>query len=1152
MLQFIRVVTLVCLVAALGVAQEYRGKIRGTVSDSSNAVVPNAAVTLINNNTGVRITKQSNENGIFLFDYVDPGSYSLTIEVSGFKRFVQENIALEARADVTVDGMLSPGSTQESVTVSDTPVAVNFNNPVVQLTIDTKLTNDLPRFDRNPFKLSLLAPYAVNTRTEMNPYNSWAANSVDLGGGTSLKNDLVVDGSPIGIGHKATYTPPQDAVQEVNVQQNSVDAESGHSAGGAISMTMKSGTNDWHGNAWYLGRNPAFNAVTDRTVNSRSLARNNMFGASLGNPILKNKLFNFAIWEQWKQSNPINYFRTLPTELERQGDFSKSLNIQGGVRTIYDPFSTVVDTATNTVTRTPFAGNRIPGNRMDPVSVKLLGQLWQPNNPGDNITGLNNFKTVLSNKTDYWNISDRVDYVINDKWRVSGRYSRLHTTTTSNDPSPNQSLLYIVQNPSARHATSVVGDVVWTATPTMVVNMHGDYHSLVDDFDSPRDYYPVDKLSQYWANDWYSGFARNDKLPAYFPGIQIGGSNFGQGGTTWYQHPNGWSYNAKVSQIHGNHYWKAGFDFRRSGGVSLVTGNTNFNFTQALTANTYNSPNTQLVGHEYATFLLGAIDGNSRAIVKPVKNPRNTFFGFFAQDDWKIGRNVTVTLGLRYEFDTPWHDPNYEFSRYLDLNAPNQAMQAAPPQVPGAVQPYLQQPWKLNGQWLFTDSNNPYSWQMPLNNFMPRVGVAWRINDKTSLRAGYSRFMPSADQIFIDPPFSGFEALNFLEPAYMGFDATQPAQGLLAGIPQATLADPFPANKNPLIPPRGKDFGPYLGVGGPDVLFFYQDAKRPVNDRLSLSIQRQLPGQILLDATGFLNFGSNQLYTRNLNMTDPNLSYTYKTALQQNVDNPFYNYLTPSVFPGPLRNQAKVSIGSLLKPYPQYGGIYQVGMPGFNERYQSVTLQARRPFANGFNLLFGYSYIRERSQTYFNDPENYLDQRRYLESANPRHRISAAGTYELPFGKGRRYLANANRLVDGVLGGWQLLGALYWNSGTFLRFGGLNWNGSNPVIDNQTPQKWFDTSAFTVQTPFTPRVNPYSFTGLTGPSVWQLDSTLSKNFVITERVKTELKMAAYNATNHLNREDPVVDRNNANFGTAIRQRGNYFGRQLEVGLKIFF
>jgi len=1136
-------------------AQDYRGKITGIVRDASEAVITGATVRLQNKNTGVSATRTTNDSGAYIFDYVDPGPYQLTVEFAGFKRFVQNNIPVEARASLSVDAVLSPGSTQESITVTDSPVQVNVSNANVELTIDTKLANELPRFDRNPFKLALLQANAVNTRTEMNPYNSWAANSVELGGGTTLKNDLLVDGSPIGIGHKATYTPPQDAVQEMNVQQNSVDAESGHSAGGGISITMKSGTNDWHGNLWFLGRNPALNAKTDRTISppSRSLARNNMYGFSLGNPIKKNKLFNFATYEVWKQQNPINYFRTLPTDLERSGNFSQSLaNVAGNpVRAIHDPYSTQVNNGV--VSRMPFPGNVIPGNRLDPTAQKFMGLLWKPNANPDNITNLNNFKSILSNRTEYWNFSDRVDYNVNDQWRVSGRYSRLHTTTTSNDPTENNSPLYIVQNPSARHATSIVGDAVWTVTPTTIVNIHGDYHSLVDDFDSPRDYFPSDKLSEYWpSSNWYKTFVRTDDLPSYIPGLTIGGSGFGMGGTYWYQHPSGYSYSAKISQARGKHYWKAGGEFRHSGGASLVTGNTLFSFPAALTANTFNSPDTARSGHEYASFLLGAIDQNSRAIVKPVKQPRSNFFGFFLQDDWKVSRSVTINLGLRYEFDTPWFDPEYRMSRFLDLNAVNPDLRANPPAVPAAVQQYLQQPWKLNGQWVFTDKDNKYSWNRQWNNFMPRFGLAWKVNDKTSVRFGYSRFSTPNEYVFINAPFTGFEALNYLEPAYMGYDATQAVQSLIAGVPQATLSDPYPASRNPLIAPLGRGFGAALGLGGSPVLWFNQNMRRPVNDRLSLSIQTQLPGKFIADVTGFLNYGKDLLYSRNMNMQDPQLGYTHRTALQASVANPFYQYLTPAQFPGPTRNQQNVQIGSLLNPMPQYGSIFQVGNNGFRNRYQSLQIQVRRPFVNGFNLLMGYAYIRERNDGFFNDPEFYIDAPRLIESANPRHRLNGAGTYQLPFGKGRRFMSDANRIVDGVLGGWQLMGALYANSGAYLSFGGMTTNGTNPRLENPTPDRWFDTSLFAVQAAFTPRTNPITYSGLTGPVTLQLDTSLTKDFAVTERVRAGLTMNAYNATNRLNRADPDMGVTSSNFGRAIRQRGNYFGRQVELGLKITF
>jgi hypothetical protein len=241
-------------------AQDYRAKVQGIVSDSSQAVVAGATVTLLNINTGIRATRQTSEIGQYLFDYVEPGSYSVVIEVPGFSRFVQENMLVQSRGDITVNAVLTPGAVQDTITVAEAPVAVQFNSTTMGITIDRKMANDLPRFDRNPFKFAMLDPAVVNTNYgEMMPYHSWAANYLDVGGSTNGKNDLLVDGSPVGVGYKASYTPALDSVQEVTIQQNSVDAEFGHSAGGVVTMSMKSGTNEYHGTAFYLGRNPCGN-----------------------------------------------------------------------------------------------------------------------------------------------------------------------------------------------------------------------------------------------------------------------------------------------------------------------------------------------------------------------------------------------------------------------------------------------------------------------------------------------------------------------------------------------------------------------------------------------------------------------------------------------------------------------------------------------------------------------------------------------------------------------------------------------------------------------------------------------------------------------------------------------------------------------------
>lgn len=1140
------------LVAAVPHAygQDYRARVQGVVSDPDQAVIPGATVTLVNVETGVATVRQTNDTGRYLFDYVEPGLYLVTVELEGFAPFTRENIRVQSRGDVTVDAALSPGGIQESVTVTEAPAAVQFNTTSVMLSVDTKMANELPRFDRNPFKLALLDPAAVNTRGEMNPYHSWAANSIELGGGTNRKNDLKVDGSPIGIGHKATYTPPPDAVQEVTILQNSVDAESGHSAGGVVSITMKSGTNQWQGSAYFAGRYPELNALTDRTTGNESKARNTIFGGVLGHPILRNRIFHFASYEQWRPHEQLTIIRTLPTARERVGDFSQSHNPDGSLRVIYDPWSTEFDPETGTVMRTPFPGNRIPADRMDPLAQRLMETLWEPNRSGDDISGVNNYQATATRITDYKNFSNRVDWNINDTWRVYGRFSRIHTVVDTLNPTPNNSPAFGPRGMSSRHALSVSGDALWTVNDRTLVNLHGDYHSLVDDYGAPGADLGPAGWSEFWPNNpWYAAF--DTGFPVYHPRVNIGGSHFGQPGVFWYQHPNATTFSAKLSQQRGAHYWKVGFETRRSGGVTLVTGTTGLFFDAETTADTFINPDTRQSGHPYASFLLGALAPNSLAVSKPVKRPRTEFYAGFIQDDIKVSQAVTLNLGLRYEFETPWHDPDHNMSRFLDLTQPIPEMQANPPDIPEAARSLMGDAYAFNGAWVFTDSDNPGMWETPKGAFMPRAGLALRINDRTALRAGYARYVVPTEYNFSPAPFSGFEALNFLEPPYLGFDATQSVAPPLQGIPQARLSDPFPADSNPLIPPLGKDNGRYLGLGGDNLVWFRQDLEPEMNDRISVSLQRELPGRVITDITYFVNFGHNVPYTRNVNQMDPRLWYEHGSALDATVPNPFYQYLTPGTFPGALRNQQTIALSELLRPSPQYGGLYVAYSPDRRSRYHALQISVRRPHLNGYSFLFGYNYNREKEEEYFDAVASYLDAFSFQASNQPRHRLSAAGIYELPFGRDRAYLSSLHPVVDALVNGWQMTGAFYFNSGQYLRFGPAVVDG-DPTLDNPAPDRWFDTSKFQQQPAYTPRTNPWQYPGLTGPVYWNVDGTLTKQFRLRGDTRIELELAAYNVTNRLNRAMPVTNVLNPNFGRTLRQLNSTSGRQLELGLKILF
>src|SRR6185312_8806988 len=925
------------------------------------------------------------------------------------------------------------------------------------------------------------------------PYHSWSANSVDLGGSTNLKNDLEVDGMPIGMGQKNTTPPNTDDVQEVLVSQNSVDAESGHSAGGAIVVTTKSGTNQFHGTAFYLGRYPWLSAEADRTTFSENSQRQNMFGGTFGNPIVKNKLFNFFSMEYWKVGYPNSYVRTVPTALEAQGDFSQSLNINGGVRTIFDPYTTKLDPATGQVTVAPFPGNKIPANRFDPLSAALMKQFWAPNNPGDNITGVNNFKKGFIENYNYYNFSDRVDYAISDKWGVFGRVVRYKTTDLAGNPTLNNSELYVPTG-TARAATNVGGDAIWTINPRTVAEFRGGWHSLLDAYVSTS--LGANGWSKIWPdNNWYQPYlTASVGVPVYFPDMNIGGQGFGGGGFYWNQHPKGESLSAKISQQRGSHYLKAGFEQRESYGLSYVSSTSNFYFNQALTANTFNNPNTLLYGDQFATFLLGSLDGSSEMIGGPAPDPHVQFYGMYIQDDWKVNSKITLNLGLRNEYETSIYDPEHNFSRGLDLSAPVPEMQANPPAIPAAATAIVGDGfYKFNGLWNFTSGSQPGMFKPEKLALQPRVGLAYRIDDKTALRVGYARYLTPYEMNIDLAPVPGYETVGFLEPPFLGMTGNQFTAPLLQGVPQQTISNPFPAS-NPLLPILGKGFGTNLGRGGQALLWYDQTNHKARNDRINVNLQRQLPGQIVVSGTYFLNIG-NQQYTKNLNNIDPRLEAKYQNSLNEQIANPFYNYLTPTLFPGPLRNQQTVSLGSLLVPYPQYGGLYELGVLGAAERYQSLELKGQKMFSKGYNFLVAYVYIREKTQTngflngsVFNDLEAYQNNLVYQDSNQPHHRFNIASTWELPFGKGKAYLNSLPRVADTLVGGWEVAGLWTFMSGDLPQFGNMIVSG-NPCISDPTQQHWFNTSVFSPipANTYVLRTNPLQYACLTGPHFWNLD-----------------------------------------------------------------
>lgn len=1121
-----------CLFTAPAFAQDVRARVQGLVTDSSQAVIVGADVLLTNEGTNVAATTKTNNNGQYLFDFVIAGNYTITVEMQGFRKFVQKNILVQSRGDLTVDARLDVGSASEAVTVESAPVAVQFNTSTMGITLDKKMTNELPVINRNPFLLAQLNPAAViRSTTEQSPYHHWAATQIDVGGNTSTKNDVVVDGAPNMASEKSAYTPAMDAVQEVNIQQNAVDSEFGHSAGGVITVQMKSGTNEFHGTGYYLGRNPKINAVADHITRRANLTRNHIFGGTLGSPVVKNRVFNFVSYEAWRSQDPRSVAFTLPTDAERTGDFSRSINARGGLRAIYNPFTTVLN-ANGTATRQPYAGNIIPASQQDPVGRRVMNDVWKPNLTGDGSDGVNNYRTGFAERVEYWNFSDRADWNVSDKLKIFGRYSMFKTYVAQDNYAGTRA---VQPNGSERHAWTTVGDLVYTLNASTVFNIRGGWNRIFDSFAVGEAQISGAQLTEILGSDWHTPYSSND--PAlYYPGFTVrrgpSATNLGRTGF-WYQDPETYNIQSKISRAQGRHYFKVGGEWRSQRVEAVRPRPVSFDIRPELTASTFLNPDLNLSGDAWATLLVGALDNNTLIQSLPIQRHRNTFFGLYVQDDFKVTQRLTLNLGLRYEYESPMIDPEDRLSRFLDLSSPIPEFQGAnAPVLPAAATALRTGNPIFNGAWIFTDSSNRGSWAAQKLLFMPRAGLAYRVDDKTALRFGYARYLvPSTLTDGLDVLGSVF---------YPGFEATSRGLPLLTGVPQSRLSNPFPGG---LVPVSGKTFGRYTDLGGSPI-FYNQDFRVGVNDRINFSMQRALPGQFVLDATYFTNFGRNAPVTRNLNQVDPRIGYARGSAVAANVPNPFFNKLAADKMPGQLRTQANVPVSQLLRLYPQYGDIQQRLTGQGQNRYQALQISVQRPFVNGFNLFFGYNYNRERNEEYYDEQDNFLDNLTFQPAVNPRHRWSGATIYQLPFGKGRKFMNEANRIVDGVFGGWSLSGLFSVNTGQYLRFGGLLVDG-DPSVDSPSKTRAFDTTKFQRLPAFTRRTNPLQYDGVKGMRFKNIDLTLAKSFSITEQVKFELRMEAYNATNTFNGDLPSTAFGTSAFGSIVAQRPGYLGRQLQ-------
>jgi hypothetical protein len=1149
------------LLAAPAGAQDYRGRVQGLIIDESKGALPGVAVTLRNDGTGVAAVRTTNAEGRYIFDFVDPGTYTIVAELQGFKSVEQRLIQVQQRGDVTIDLSLVVGGIEENVIVAATPVAVQFNSSSHQVTLENKLIDQLPLGGRNPYNFVNLDPTMFNapgtTEQENRPYHHAYANDYDAGGGTRRANDVLLDGVPLGASFKTAYTPSIDAVEEITISKNSVDAENGHSLGGLISLNMKAGTNQFRGSGYFFGRSPKLNSIADPTVRRVPGADETalhgtelqMYGGTIGGPIKTNRMFFFSSFEQWYDNKPLTIVRTVPTELERRGDFSQSV-LNGRVRSIYDPFSSTLDGA-GRVVRAPFAGNVIPSGRVDPVAMKMLADIPLPNLPGNT----DNWQGSVTEQVDYWNFSQRIDLNLSDKLKVFGRYGQFKADLYQQNPTDGG---FFPLSGSNRDGLSIAGDMVYVMSDKTTFNVRGSFYNMTDEFYNPGLLLGGDGLQDYWSRNWYSSLYNSGYV--YYPALDVTSgtgtattNRLGRQGREWYQHPDAWTASARMNRYQGRHDMKWGGEVRAYYGEAARFEPINFVFNSTLTANSSDTPDVVNSGNQWASFLLGALDNQSSARLVPLQTPYTRGYAAYFQDDFHVSDRLTLNLGLRWEAEPGPTDPENRLSQRLDLTQPIPEMQATPPVMPAQVIDLLAAKGyrhTYNGAWVFATEDDRSAWHSAVWNFLPRFGSAYRLGDDSVARFAYARYMMPTSNVR--------DTLGDFVNQYAGYAQTTTTLALANGVPRQVLADPFPAGVNPVIEPYGQAYGRYTNLGSAVSLDEFE-LRPQINDRFSISYQKSVWGNTVLDASYFFNLGTRVPYDINLNMADPTYRYEYKTALNTQVANPFRNYLTPDKFPGQARNTATVSVGSLLVPYPQYGAITQTNTSGKEMRTHTVELRAQRPFTKGISFLVGYAWNHERVQQWFDDLAQYQvlqtngeEGWEWRPTDAPTHRLTAALTYQVPVGRGQKYGSDMSAPLDAVLGGWQYTTTIRAYSGRPLLFGTSYVVNGNPKIDDPTNDRWFDTSAFGVQDTFTPRSNPWYFDGLDGPGVFMTDMTLTKMFSLSPKYRIEARLEAYNALNNLVWDNPDLNLASSNFGKVTRKRLAWSGREIQFGFRFVF
>lgn len=1102
-------------------AQDVTATITGTVTDPSGAALAGATVKARETERGTIWTAHSNEEGIYSLLRIPIGTYEVKAEMNGFKTAVHQAITLDLNQTARVDFKMAMGQLSDTIEVTSQAPLLQADNAVVGTVVDAATNEALPLATRNYVQLTLLSPGAVTP----DPASFNTGDNVGSGarpfinGNREQSNNFLLDGMDNNqvSDNLLGYTPAPDAIQEFNLITQNASAEFGNFQGGIVNVSLKSGTNQFHGDAWEFFRNDVLNAnnwghkITTPLV-PRDKLRWNMFGGTVGGPILKNKLFFFFDYQGQRFDHPASSsLFTVFTAKERTGDFSELLQ-QQSVQ-LYDPCSPGTGVpgtpCTAPATRVPFVNNQIPINRMDPVAQALFNSSLYPAPMNGNLK--NNFVNTTYNNFNSNQYDIKIDSNISGKDRLYGRYSH----ALQRNPSFNSFKLF---GTGFSEAPIYSGVLNWTHTVTTNLlneaRLGVNYVKLHNgtEFDSSLGNFG-EKLGIAGSN------------PAGIPGLlglSFGGglvSSIGSSEVTQRFPSTVIQFSDGVVITHGRHVLHTGFELWRDRINIFYSSNSgslgSINFLNAFTSA---SGTTGKGGAPEADFFLGLPQQVSRGIAGGGWGQRSTIFAGYVQDDWRVSNNLTLNLGVRYEAHTPWVEQNNKQTNYGLFS--------------GAIE--------LAGQ--NGNSRALYNGQYGAVDFQPRLGFAWTpaaLGRKTVVRGAFtiSSYLEGTGtnlRLPINPPWTPPEIITkYNNLSLPGSTTGQGIVGSVAGNPYA---------------------GANLRVWNPD----FQPS---VAKQWNFSIQREVS-----NSTSF-QVGYVGQYADHL---------AQPMWLLQNILNP-----NGTVSPGPylagnptLRNEIGAISGTFSNAWMDYNALQAV-----LEKRMSTGLQGQVAYTYSKCMTDSGGYYGTWGGTQASPGMPYW-QNVYDDKSekgpcfyDETHNLTSYVLYQLPFGNGKKFGNNMNKAANAVVGGWEIDGILTLHSGFAMTVN--NWgdpsttggwvsrpNCSGAITYPKTVVsqangggiQWFDPSPFTNPNPTgnTPAFGNCGNGIVRGPGLKNFDMGLKKEFSLGETRRLEFRSEFLNLTNTkiLNVPSVFADYSAAtSLGRITSSQGE---RNLQLALKFFF